>query len=41
MKEVDSTSMTSEEYTQTLLDMLNEPATESTSSAAYDFSAYA
>ncbi|WP_152183584.1 hypothetical protein [Sulfurimonas indica] len=41
MKEVDATSMSSDEYAQTLLDMLDQLNTEqSTSSAAYDFSTY-
>jgi hypothetical protein len=41
MKQVDSASMTSEEYTQTLLDLLDQDSTSTTSSAAYDFSVYA
>jgi hypothetical protein len=41
MKEVDATSMSSDEYAQTLLDILDQSNTEqSTSSAAYNFSMY-
>ncbi len=42
MQEVDATSMTSDEYFQSLLDILNqEQTTTDTSSAAYEFSVYA
>jgi len=42
MKQVDSTAMTSDEYSQTLLDILNQDKTTSTStSTAFNFSMYA
>jgi pantothenate kinase len=42
MKQVDATSMSTEDYSQTLLDMVNEEETSgTTSSPAYSFSAYA
>ena len=42
MKQIDPTDMTSEDYSQSLLDILNEDTTSSTtSSSAYSFSVYA
>jgi hypothetical protein len=44
MKEVDAASMSSQDYTQTLLDMLNQESTNkksTSSSAAFGFSTYA
>ena len=42
MKEVDSTTISSQDYAQTILDILNQPETDdSTGSPAYDFSMYA
>ncbi|MBL1243225.1 MAG: hypothetical protein COA39_002320 [Sulfurimonas sp.] len=42
-KQVDATTMSADEYSKTLLDMLDQSKTKSTSnsSAAYGFSAYA
>ena len=41
MKEVDATSMTSDEYAQTLLDMLDESKPKQSTSNAFNFSTYA
>ncbi len=41
MKEVDATSMSSDEYAQTLLDMLDESEPKQSTSTAFGFSTYA
>ena len=41
MKEVDSVNMSAEEFSQTLLDMLNQVSSNETTSTAFGFSTYA
>ena len=41
MKEVDATSMTSDEYAQTLLDMVDQSKPKESTSNAFNFSTYA